>query len=110
MAAKIMKRAGVIGAGVMGARRKSYAAGIALAVLVSIAAAAVIHLSITYRIGEPLSVFDQLRDYRIYEPFTLFTRESQQRYKEQFEGVTRVVMASIEGMLDEKYRRGCTAS
>jgi len=40
----------------------------------------------------------------------LFTRESQQRYKEQFEGVTRVVMASIEEMLDEKYRRDCTAT
>jgi hypothetical protein len=55
-------------------------------------------------------VFHQLKTYRIYEPFALFTRESQQRYREQFEGVTRIVMASIEGMLDEKYRRGCTAS
>jgi hypothetical protein len=65
---------------------------------------------ITYRIGEPLSVNDQLKAYRIGEPFALFSRESQQRYREQFEGVTRIVMASIEGMLDEKYRRGCAAT
>jgi hypothetical protein len=61
---------------------------------------------ITYRIGEPLSVHDQLKSYRIAEPFSLFSRESQERYREQFEGVTRTVMASIEEMLDEKYRRG----
>ncbi len=65
---------------------------------------------ITYRIGEPLSVHDRLKEYRIHEPFRLFSRESQQRYREQFEGVTRIVMASIEGMLDEKYRRGCSAT
>jgi hypothetical protein len=65
---------------------------------------------ITYRIGEPLSVHDQLKSYRIAEPFHLFSRESQQRYREQFEGVTRIVMASIEGMLDEKYRRDYAAT
>jgi 1-acyl-sn-glycerol-3-phosphate acyltransferase len=65
---------------------------------------------ITYRIGEPLSVQDRLKEFRIREPFRLFSRESQQRYREQFEGVTRIVMASIEGMLDEKYRRGCSAT
>jgi hypothetical protein len=64
---------------------------------------------IIYRIGEPLSVDDQLRAYRIDEPFSLFTRGSQQRHREQFEGVTRIVMASIESMLDEKYRRGYAA-
>jgi hypothetical protein len=65
---------------------------------------------ITYRVGEPLSVHDRLKAYRIGEPFRLFSREAQQRYREQFEGVTRIVMASIEGMLDEKYRRGYVAS
>jgi 1-acyl-sn-glycerol-3-phosphate acyltransferase len=65
---------------------------------------------ITYRIGEPLSVNDRLKEFRIREPFRLLSRESQQRYREQFEGVTRIVMASIEGMLDEKYRRGCSAT
>ena len=65
---------------------------------------------ITYRIGEPLSVFDQLSPYRIGEPFTLFSRESQQRYSEQFEGVTRIVMERIDAMLDPKYRRGCAAT
>ena len=65
---------------------------------------------ITYRIGEPLSVNDQLKEFRIGEPFRLFSRESQQRYREQFEGVTRTVMSSIDGMLDEKYRRGASAT
>ena len=65
---------------------------------------------IIYRVGEPLSVYDQLKDHRIGEPFRLFSQESQQRYREQFEGVTRIVMASIEGMLDEKYRRGYAAT
>ena len=60
---------------------------------------------ITYRIGEPLSVHDRLKAYRIGEPFRLLSRESPQRYREQIEGVHRIVMASIEGMLDEKYRR-----
>jgi 1-acyl-sn-glycerol-3-phosphate acyltransferase len=64
---------------------------------------------VTYRIGEPLSVDDRLKPFRIDEPFRPFSRDSQQRYREQFEGVTRIVMASIEGMLDEKYRRGYTA-
>jgi 1-acyl-sn-glycerol-3-phosphate acyltransferase len=65
---------------------------------------------ITYRIGEPLSVQDRLKEFRICEPFRLLSRESQQRYREQFEGVTRIVMASIEEMLDEKYRRGVSAT
>ena len=60
---------------------------------------------VTYRVGEPLSVDDHLKPFRIDEPFRLFSRESQQRYREQFEGVTQIVMASIEQMLDEKYRR-----
>jgi 1-acyl-sn-glycerol-3-phosphate acyltransferase len=64
---------------------------------------------ITYRIGEPLSVNDQLKAFRIREPFRLFSRESQQRYREHFEGVTRIVMESIDRMLDEKYRRGYAA-
>jgi 1-acyl-sn-glycerol-3-phosphate acyltransferase len=64
---------------------------------------------ITYRVGEPLSVADQLKPFRIGEPFRLFSRESQQLYREQFEGATRMVMASIEEMLDEKYRRGYAA-
>jgi hypothetical protein len=61
---------------------------------------------ITYRIGEPLSVSDQLKAYRIMEPFTLFSRESQERYREQFTEVTRIVMARIDQLLDEKYRGG----
>ncbi len=65
---------------------------------------------ITYRIGEPLSVDDQLKPFRILEPFRLLSRESQLRYREQFEGVTRIVMESIDRMLDAKYRRDYAAT
>ena len=60
---------------------------------------------ITYRIGEPLSVDGRLKEFRIPEPFRLFSRESQQRYRAQFEGVTKVVMDSINSLLDERHRR-----
>jgi hypothetical protein len=61
--------------------------------------------AITYRIGEPLTVDDKLKEFRITEPFKLFSRESQQKYRAQFEGVTRVVMDSINDLLDERHRR-----
>ena len=60
---------------------------------------------ITYRVGEPLSLDNQLKEFKIEEPFTLFSKESQQKYKKQFEEVTRVVMEHINQLLDEKYRR-----
>jgi len=60
---------------------------------------------IVYRIGKPLSIEDRLRPYRIDAPFTLLSRDSQQRYKEQFEGATRVIMESINELLDPIYRR-----
>ncbi len=60
---------------------------------------------ITYRVGEPLSLDNQLKECKIEEPFTLFSKESQQKYKKQFEEVTRVVMDHINQLLDEKYRR-----
>jgi 1-acyl-sn-glycerol-3-phosphate acyltransferase len=60
---------------------------------------------ITYRVGEPLSLDNQLKEFKIEEPFTLFSKESQQKYKRQFEQVTGIVMESINQLLDEKYRR-----
>ncbi len=60
---------------------------------------------ITYRIGEPFSVNDRLKEYRISEPFKLFSRESQQKYRAQFDGVTGIVMDSINELLDERHRR-----
>jgi hypothetical protein len=60
---------------------------------------------ITYRVGEPLSFKDQLKDYRIREGFKLFSRESQRRYREQFDAVTRVVMDCINRNVDERYRK-----
>ena len=63
---------------------------------------------ITYRVGEPLSLDNQMKEFKIEEPFTLFSKESQQKYKKQFEEVTRVVMEHINELLDEKYRRVST--
>jgi 1-acyl-sn-glycerol-3-phosphate acyltransferase len=60
---------------------------------------------ITYRVGEPLSLDNQLKEFKIEEPFTLFSKESQQKYKRQFEQVTDIVMENINRLLDEKYRR-----
>jgi len=60
---------------------------------------------VVYRIGEPLTVQDQLKEYRIRENFTLFSPESRIKYREQFEAVTAKVMESINRVVDEKYRR-----
>lgn len=65
---------------------------------------------VTYRIGEPLSVNDRLREFRIDEPFRLLSRESQTRFKNQFEGATRLIMESINSMLDERYRGGLSGA
>jgi hypothetical protein len=61
--------------------------------------------AITYRIGDPLTVDDRLKEFRIAEPFKLFSRESQQKYRAQFEGVTTIVMDSINELLDERHQR-----
>ncbi|MEN6320880.1 MAG: lysophospholipid acyltransferase family protein [Syntrophaceae bacterium] len=60
---------------------------------------------IIYRIGEPLSVQDKLKEYQIEEKFKLFSKDSQQKYKWHFEQVTKIVMGSINQLLDEKYKR-----
>jgi hypothetical protein len=65
---------------------------------------------IVYRVGEPLSLDNQLREFKIDEPFKLLSKESQRKYKKQFEEVTRIVMESINKLLDEKYRRDFTGS
>lgn len=65
---------------------------------------------IIYRIGEPLSIDNQLKEFRITEKFNLLSKESQIKYREQFEGVTRLVMQSINQLLDEKYRRAFSNS
>jgi 1-acyl-sn-glycerol-3-phosphate acyltransferase len=59
---------------------------------------------IVYRIGEPLSLDGKLKPFRIEESFKLLSRESQMKHREQFEAVTRIVMESINEMLDDRYR------
>jgi len=60
---------------------------------------------IVYRVGDPVSVEDDLKEYRIPEPFRLFSRESQKKYRDRFEAVTRILMERINGLVDEEYRR-----
>ncbi len=50
---------------------------------------------ITYRIGEPITLDNQLKAFRISEKFRLLSRDSQQKYREQFEGATAVIMKAI---------------
>jgi len=59
---------------------------------------------IVYRIGEPLSLEGKFQPFRIGEPFKLLSRESQLKHREQFEAVTRIVMESINEMLEDRYR------
>lgn len=65
---------------------------------------------ITYRIGEPLSLDNQLKEFRIEEKFKLLSKEAQLKYKKHFEQVTVIVMESINQLLDEKYRRAFTGT
>ena len=65
---------------------------------------------IIYRVREPLSLDDQLKEFRIEEPYKLFSKESQQKYRMQFEQVTRIVMERINQLLDDKYRRAFSGS
>ncbi|MDQ5987178.1 MAG: hypothetical protein CSYNP_02915 [Syntrophus sp. SKADARSKE-3] len=60
---------------------------------------------VTYRVGEPLTLDDQLKDFRIAEPYRLLSRESQKRYGKQFEATTRLIMDRINSLLDASYRK-----
>lgn len=60
--------------------------------------------TITYRIGEPMTVHDHLEDFRIREKFQLFSKKSQEKYKEVFDAATRTIMKKIDMLLDERYR------
>jgi len=61
--------------------------------------------TITYRVGDPLSVENQLKEYRIKEGFKLFSKESQQNHKEHFDAVTNIIMGKINALVDEEYQR-----
>jgi len=60
--------------------------------------------TITYSIGKPMTVHDQLKEFRIKEKFQLFSRESQQKHKGAFEGATEAIMRNIDALLDDRYR------
>lgn len=60
---------------------------------------------VVYRIGEPMTLDDKLKDFKIKEKFQLLSRASQHQYCHQFEGATRVIMGGINALLDERYRK-----
>ena len=60
--------------------------------------------TITYRIGEPMTVHDHLEDFRIREKFQLFSKKSQEKYKQVFDAATRTITKKIDMLLDERYR------
>ncbi|MDI6726067.1 MAG: lysophospholipid acyltransferase family protein [Smithellaceae bacterium] len=59
---------------------------------------------IVYRIGEPLSPDNQLKECQIEEDFHPLSRESQERYRAQFELATKIIMERIDQLLDRRYR------
>lgn len=60
--------------------------------------------TITYRIGQPMTVNDHFNKLRIKEKFKLFSKESQQRYKDKFDAATEAIMKNINLLLDDRYR------
>ncbi len=61
--------------------------------------------TVVYRVGDPLAVDGALKPYGIGEKFKLFSAESKIRYKENFEAVTKIVMARISELVDERYTK-----
>ncbi|MDZ4184700.1 MAG: 1-acyl-sn-glycerol-3-phosphate acyltransferase, partial [Desulfuromonadales bacterium] len=59
---------------------------------------------IVYRIGEPLTHDNQLKECQIEEDFRPLSRDSQQRYQPQFEQATKIIMERIDQLLDSRYR------
>ena len=59
--------------------------------------------TITYRIGEPMTVHDDFKAFRIKDSFELFSKESQQQYKEVFDAATEAIMKNIALLLDDRY-------
>lgn len=61
--------------------------------------------SVLYRVGDPLSFDGKLKKYRIKKEFKPFSAESKLKYRTKFEEVTRIVMESIDRLVDERHRR-----
>jgi len=60
--------------------------------------------TVTYRIGEPMTVHDDFKEFRIKDKFNLFSKESQRKYKDVFDSATQVIMQKIDALLDDHYR------
>ncbi len=60
--------------------------------------------TVTYRIGEPLTLEGALAPFAIAKPFEPFTRETEIRYGETFQAATDLIMARINDLLDPEYQ------
>lgn len=60
--------------------------------------------TVVYRVGEPLTLKGDLAPFAVEDDFTPFTREASALYEPQFRGVTDLVMARINNLLDPKYQ------
>lgn len=59
---------------------------------------------IVYRVGEPMTMNDDLAPFAIHEPYTPFTREAETRFGIQFRGATDLIMERINDLLDPEYQ------
>ena len=58
---------------------------------------------ITYRIGDPITIENQLKDFVIPDETIFFSRESQ-KFRTNYEKATSVIMSCIEELLDPEYQ------
>lgn len=60
--------------------------------------------TVTYRIGEPLTLDGVLAPYAIAEPFEPFTPETEAKYGGIFQAATDTIMTKINALLDPEYQ------
>lgn len=58
---------------------------------------------ITYRFGVPIP-YEQMSPFHVPEPFTPFDLRDEQKHRLRFQGLTDLVMARIDELVDEPYR------
>ncbi len=60
--------------------------------------------TVTYRIGEPLTLDGALAPFAISDPFEPFTPEAEARYGDTFQAATDLIMERINCLLDPEYQ------
>jgi len=57
-----------------------------------------------YRVGQPLSVADELAPFAINQPFEPFSRAAQNKFGDRFRAATDLIMERINALLDPPYQ------